>query len=74
MNFRASLHAGTEKIYGCHVMPGDTVGVMLDCDAGRVSFFVDGLKYGEHVLSDLGVAFQRCSPFGYEAEGKTSTT
>ena len=59
VNFRASLHAGTEKIYGCHVMSGDTVGVLLDCDAGRLSFFIDGMKYGEHVLGDLGVAFQR---------------
>jgi hypothetical protein len=42
----------------------DTVGVLLDCDAGRVSFFYDGMKYGEHILNDLGCAFESVSPLG----------
>ena len=69
VNFRATTHGGAERIYGCHYHPGDTVGVLLDCDAGRLSFFLDGMKYGEHVLQDLGVAFEGISPMGYAGEG-----
>ena len=69
VNFRATYSSGAERVYGAHCHAGDTVGVMLDCDAGRVSFFFDGLKYGEHILNDLGCAFENLSPFGFNVDG-----
>jgi hypothetical protein len=69
VNFRATYTAGAERVYGSHCHTGDTVGVMLDCDSGRVSFFFDGLKYGEHILNDLGCAFENLSPFGFNVDG-----
>eukprot|EP00934_Nitzschia_sp_Nitz4_P003374 Nitzschia sp. Nitz4//scaffold7_size249615//139053//145349//NITZ4_001183-RA/size249615-processed-gene-0.357-mRNA-1//-1//CDS//3329558460//3364//frame0 len=69
VNFRATYTAGAERIYGAHCHGGDTVGVLLDCDSGRVSFFYDGLKYGEHILNDLGCAFENLSPFGFNVDG-----
>jgi len=45
------------------------VGVLLDCDSGRLSYFYDGLKYGEHILNDLGCAFEHLSPFGFNVDG-----
>ena len=69
VNFRATYSAGAERIYGAHCHAGDTVGVLLDCDAGRISFFFDGLKYGEHILNDLGCAFENISPFGFNVDG-----
>lgn len=69
VNFRATYTAGTERVYGAHCHAGDTVGVQLDCDAGRLSFYFDGVKYGEHILSDLGCAYENVSPFGFNADG-----
>mmetsp|Transcript_9241 Transcript_9241/g.13151 ORF Transcript_9241/g.13151 Transcript_9241/m.13151 type:complete len:1880 (+) Transcript_9241:270-5909(+) len=69
VNFRATYTAGAERVYGAHCHQGDTVGVLLDCDAGRISFFFDGLKYGEHIMNDLGCAFENVSPFGFNADG-----
>jgi HECT-domain (ubiquitin-transferase)/SPRY domain len=69
VNFRATYASGAERVYGAHCHNDDTVGVLLDCDAGRVSFFYDGLKYGEHILNDLGCAFENISPFGFNADG-----
>lgn len=69
VNFRATYTAGAERIYGAHCHSGDTIGVLLDCDAGRISFFFDGLKYGEHILNDLGCAFENLSPFGFNVDG-----
>lgn len=69
VNFRATYTAGAERVYGAHCHNEDTVGVLLDCDAGRVSFFYDGMKYGEHILNDLGCAFENVSPFGFNADG-----
>ena len=69
VNFRATYASGAERVYGSHCHSGDTVGVMLDCDAGRISFFFDGLKFGEHVLNDLGCAFENLSPFGFNIDG-----
>lgn len=69
VNFRATYTSGAERVYGAHCHAGDTVGVMLDCDAGRISFFFDGLKYGEHILNDLGCAFENNSPFGFNVDG-----
>jgi len=69
VNFRATYTAGAERVYGAHCHNDDTVGVLLDCDAGRISFFYDGLKYGEHILNDLGCAFENLSPFGFNAAG-----
>jgi len=69
VNFRATFTSGAERVYGAHCHAGDTVGVLLDCDAGRVSFFFDGLKYGEHILNDLGCAFENLSPFGFNVDG-----
>jgi hypothetical protein len=69
VNFRATYTSGAERVYGAHCHAGDTVGVLLDCDTGRVSFFFDGLKYGEHILNDLGCAFENLSPFGFNVDG-----
>ncbi len=69
VNFRATYNEGSERVYGSHCHAGDTVGVLLDCDAGRLSFFFDGVKYGEHILNDLGCAFENISPFGFNADG-----
>jgi len=69
VNFRATYNDGSERVYGSHCHAGDTVGVLLDCDAGRISFFFDGVKYGEHILNDLGCAFENVSPFGFNADG-----
>jgi hypothetical protein len=69
VNFRATYTSGAERVFGCHCHAGDTVGVLLDCDAGRVSYFFDGLKYGEHIMNDLGCAFEYLSPFGFSTDG-----
>jgi len=69
VNFRATYTSGAERVYGAHCHAGDTVGVLLDCDAGRISFFFDGLKYGEHILNDLGCAFENLSPYGFNVDG-----
>ena len=60
---------GAERVYGAHCHAGDTIGVLLDCDAGRINYFIDGVKYGEHILNDLGCAFENLSPFGFNADG-----
>lgn len=57
VNFRATYHNSTERIYGDHFNAGDTIGILLDMEAGKISFFMDGIKYGEHIVADLGVAF-----------------
>lgn len=69
VNFRATYTAGAERVFGAHCHNTDTVGVLLDCDAGRISFFFDGVKYGEHIMNDLGCAFENVSPFGFNADG-----
>lgn len=69
VNFRATYSAGSERVYGAHCHAGDTIGVLLDCDAGRLSFFLDGVKYGEHIMNDLGCAYENISPFGCNADG-----
>lgn len=69
VNFRATYNEGTERVYGSHCHAGDIVGVLLDCDSGRLSFFYDGVKYGEHILNDLGCAFENIAPFGFNADG-----
>eukprot|EP01035_Chromulina_nebulosa_P017758 gene17758-23358_t len=60
---RTSYKSGSEKIsvYGDHFHTGDLIGVLLDMNKGRLSFFLDGMKYGEHTLSDLGEAFDGLS-------------
>lgn len=57
VNFRATYHNSTERIYGDHFNAGDTIGVRLDMEQGKLSFFMDGIKFGEHIVADLGVAF-----------------
>ena len=58
-SFETSNQAIGERVgvYGDHFHTGDIVGVLLDMNKGRLSFFLDGLKYGEHNISDLGEAF-----------------
>ncbi|RLN96945.1 hypothetical protein BBJ28_00019457, partial [Nothophytophthora sp. Chile5] len=58
VNFRATYHNSTERIYGDHFNAGDIIGIRLDMEQGKLSFFMDGIKFGEHIVSDLGVAFE----------------
>ncbi|OQS07914.1 HECT E3 ubiquitin ligase [Thraustotheca clavata] len=58
VNFRATYHNSTERIYGDHFNAGDTIGVCLNMETGKLSFFMDGIKYGEHIVTDLGTAFE----------------
>lgn len=73
INYRASFcwnpsdgsHVGgpaPERAYGDNFHFGDLVGVKLDMDKGVLSFFLDGMKYGEHIIADLGVAFDNLLP------------
>jgi hypothetical protein len=63
VNNRASIRPGHSTIsdrynvYGDLFQTGDIVGVMLDMNRGRLSFFLDGTKFGEHTIADLGEAF-----------------
>ena len=62
VNFRAVLEmqggAGNEQIYGEFFGTGDIIGVCLDMDRRELSFFIDGMKFGQHIVKDLGRAFQ----------------
>lgn len=51
--------AAIEKIYGTFYGSGDTIGVLLNSDKGFISFYYDGYKFAEHILSDLGPACTR---------------
>jgi hypothetical protein len=75
-NNRVSFRSGTNgqgdrlTSYGETFVSGDVVGVLLDMNRGRLSFFLDSLKYGEHSLTDLGEAFdQLATP--YSAKPRT---
>ena len=62
VNRRITLHNdgrnSDHMVYGESFQAGDTIGVMLDMNRGRLSFYVDGLKFGEqHILADMGDAF-----------------
>jgi len=62
IDFRATVitqpsATATEQIYGEFFETGDVVGVLVDLDVGEISFFIDSLKYDEHIIRDLGVAF-----------------
>jgi len=57
VSHRTSYGHRSERVYGEFVQAGDVVGVRLDADAGVVSFFLDGMKFGEHIVADLGPAF-----------------
>ena len=63
--------SGTERYYGDHFHTGDTVGVLLDMNRGRLSFFLDGMKYGEHTLLDLGEAFDGLTGTSIKVRPKT---
>lgn len=43
-------------VYGDHFQSGDTVGVLLDMNRGKLYFFLDGMKFGEHTIQNLGEA------------------
>ena len=52
------LHKNSGSIvYGESFHTGDVVGVQLDMNRGRLAFFLDGMKYGEHLLIAMGDAF-----------------
>ena len=67
LNNRASFRSRVSNIednvssYGDHFHSGDIVGVLLDMNRGRLSFYLDGMRYGEHILADLGEAFDGLS-------------
>ena len=42
INYRATQSYGNETIYGKYYKDGDIIGVLLDLDRGRVSYFKDG--------------------------------
>ena len=73
-NFRATVHGGMERVYGEFVGAGDVVGVRLDADAGVLSFFVDGLKFGEHVIVDAGPAFRELDICGHSRFAGSATS
>lgn len=54
----ALIGVSPERPYGENFQAGDIVGMKLDMDRGMLSFFLDGMKYGEHILADLGVAHE----------------
>ena len=62
--YQAPTRVSSERafVYGENFISGDTVGVLLDMNKGRLTFFVDTLKYGEHSINDLGIAFDGLSP------------
>lgn len=58
VSYRSSSSLGERgQVYGDHFHSGDLVCVVLDLNAGKLSFFLDGMKYGEHAIADLGEAF-----------------
>ncbi|KAI9910182.1 hypothetical protein PsorP6_010539 [Peronosclerospora sorghi] len=58
VNLRATYHNSTERTYGDHFNASDTIGVRLDMEQGKLSFFTNGIKFGEHIVSAFGVAFE----------------
>ncbi|CAM9240572.1 unnamed protein product, partial [Discosporangium mesarthrocarpum] len=56
-----------------HDVSGDTVGVRLDMERGTLSFFLDGMKYGEHVVTDLGTAFENLAGNSHGSKVKPRT-
>ena len=58
------------RVYGECITSGDLIGVLLDMNRGRISFFLDGLKFGEHVIADLGEAHTNLAT-PYRARAKT---
>jgi hypothetical protein len=71
-SFRGATNSSPEiaRVYGEYVSSGDLVGVGLDMNRGRISFFLDGLKFGEHVIADLGEAHSDLAS-AYRARAKT---
>lgn len=73
-SFRAAVHGGMEVVYGEFLNAGDVVGVRLDADAGALSFFVDGIKFGEHTLVDAGPAFSELDVSGHSRFAGSATS
>jgi hypothetical protein len=59
LNYRATQSYGHESIYGKYYKSGDTIGVLLDLDRGRVSYLKDGEDFmsSRNTCVDLGTAF-----------------
>jgi hypothetical protein len=64
----ALVGVSPERPYGENFQAGDIVGIKLDMDRGVLSFFLDGMKYGEHILAELGVAHEGLLGGGRGAE------
>lgn len=43
LNYRATQAFGSETLYGSYYNAGDTIGVLLDMDRGRLSFIKEGI-------------------------------
>ena len=54
---RLLVHPGLQQPFGETLNPGDVIGVRLDADKGKLGFFLDGMQFGEHMIRDLGEAF-----------------
>ncbi len=55
---RLKVQPGLQQPFGELLNPGDIIGVCLDADKGHLSFFLDGMQFGEHMIRSMGSAFE----------------
>ena len=59
---RTAFMQGSKVPFGETMQQGDVVGLCLDVEAGTLAFFLDGMRFGEHTLAELGALPQRVTP------------